>query len=197
MSPSRRPSPTPTVGVTQVVRAGVAVVVTAALTLSACDGGPAGDDAAPAPAPPGSSTHSSAPAQPSPGGPPESSTHSSAPAQPSPGGSSALPPAPTPRGGTAVLGAVRADGTCDPAVIDLDRSQRTAVVRYISRAASTVTLRFLSTDGTAVDSGDLTVGSPGAGTMFSSEVPLTELASVAVAARATDGGAVTCTIPVR
>ncbi|MDN8580341.1 hypothetical protein [Corynebacterium bovis] len=164
MSPSRRPSPTPTVGVTPVVRAGVAVVVTAALTLSACHGGPAGDDATPTPTPPGSST---------------------------------LPPAPTPHGGTAVLGAVRADGTCDPAVIDLDRSQRTAVVRYISRAASTVTLRFLSTDGTAVDSGDLTVGSPGAGTMFSSEVPLTELASVAVAARATDGGAVTCTIPVR
>ncbi|MEL4182944.1 hypothetical protein [Corynebacterium bovis] len=173
----------------------MAVVVTAALTLSACDGGPAGDDATPTP--PGSSTHSSAPAQPSPGTPPGSSTHSSAPTAPSPGGSSALPPAPTPHGGTAVLGAVRADGTCDPAVIDLDRSQRTAVVRYISRAASTVTLRFLSTDGTAVDSGDLTVGSPGAGTMFSSEVPLTELASVAVAARATDGGAVTCTIPVR
>ncbi|MDK8510738.1 hypothetical protein QP948_04870 [Corynebacterium bovis] len=177
MSPSRRPSPTPTVGVTPVVRAGVAVVVTAALTLSACDGGPAGDDATPTP--------------------PGSSTHSSAPTAPSPGGSSTLRPAPTPHGGTAVLGAVRADGTCDPAVIDLDRSQRTAVVRYISRAASTVTLRFLSTDGTAVDSGDLTVGSPGAGTMFSSEVPLTELASVAVAARATDGGAVTCTIPVR
>ncbi|MEL4152999.1 hypothetical protein MTQ22_06690 [Corynebacterium bovis] len=181
MSPSRRPSPTPTVGVTPTVRAGVAVIVTVALALSACDGGPAGDGTAPAPAPSGSSTHSSAPAQ------------------RSPGGSSALPPAPTPtpHGGTAVLGAVRADGTCDPAVIDLDRSQRTAVVRYISRAASTVTLRFLSTDGTAVDSGDLTVGSPGAGTMFSSEVPLTELASVAVAARATDGGAVTCTIPVR